>query len=74
MEGIEKDVLIFQLKISLSELLRERFNNMIDQPYGHARESELISILQACEEGGIRTDLIFCSRQEFEIEKSHARI
>lgn len=74
MDGIEKDVLIFQLKISLSEILRERFNNMMDMNYGHDREKELISILQSCEEAGIRTDLIFCSRQVYEEEKSNARI
>lgn len=74
MENFEKDVIIFQHKIKIAEMLREQFNDMMEMPYGHEREKTLIYIMQNCEEAGIRTDLIFCSRPVFEEEKANARI
>lgn len=71
---IEKDMLIFQHKIELIELARERYKNNASRPFGAKRESELISILNGVSCVGIDTNLVTCERDEFEQRKNSCQI
>ena len=64
---LEQEVL--QAKIDLLEIARENLEENSSRPFGTIREFKLIQIMNAVSGHGLSTELITCSREDFEIKK-----